>query len=61
MTVRASQQVILEVRVLEATRSAMQDFGISIDATRPFGEEFEKVVVVPGADRLPDILGNWKK
>lgn len=40
-------------------RGVMTTMGI--DATRPFGEEFEKVVIVPGADRLPDILGNWKK
>ncbi|THD77106.1 MAG: type II and III secretion system protein family protein [Phenylobacterium sp.] len=29
LTVRASQEVILEVRVMEATRSALQDFGIN--------------------------------
>ncbi|HEY8614830.1 type II and III secretion system protein family protein [Phenylobacterium sp.] len=29
MTVKASQQVVLEVRVLEATRSALQEFGLS--------------------------------
>jgi pilus assembly protein CpaC len=32
LSVRASQQVILEVRVLEATRSALQDAGISVSA-----------------------------
>jgi pilus assembly protein CpaC len=29
LTVRASQEVILEVRVMEATRSALQDFGLN--------------------------------
>lgn len=29
LTVQAAQQVVLEVRVLEATRSALQDFGLS--------------------------------
>jgi pilus assembly protein CpaC len=29
LTVRASQQVVLEVRVLEASRSALQEFGVS--------------------------------
>jgi pilus assembly protein CpaC len=31
LTVRASQEVILEVRVLEASRSALRDMGVSID------------------------------
>ena len=29
LTVRASQEVVLEVRIMEATRSALQDFGIN--------------------------------
>lgn len=33
LTVRASQQVILEVRVLEASRSDLKDFGFNINAT----------------------------
>lgn len=40
-------------------RGVMTTMGI--DATRPFGEEFEKVVTIPGADRLPDILKDWKR
>ncbi len=32
LTVRASQQVVLEVRVLEASRSALQDIGFSVEA-----------------------------
>jgi UbiD family decarboxylase len=40
-------------------RGVMTTMGI--DATRPFGEDFEKVVAIPGADRLPDILKDWKK
>ncbi|WP_374574398.1 type II and III secretion system protein family protein [Phenylobacterium sp.] len=32
LTVRASQQVMLEVRILEAGRSALQDMGFNIDA-----------------------------
>jgi pilus assembly protein CpaC len=32
LTVRASQQVVLEVRVLEASREALREFGINIDA-----------------------------
>jgi pilus assembly protein CpaC len=31
LTVRASQQVVLEVRVLEASRSALQDIGFNVD------------------------------
>lgn len=31
LTVRAAQQVILEVRVLEASRSALRDMGVSLD------------------------------
>ncbi|MDB5475023.1 MAG: cpaC [Phenylobacterium sp.] len=31
LTVRASQEVILEVRVLEASRSALRDMGVSLD------------------------------
>ena len=27
---------------------------MGIDATRPFGEEFEKVALVPGVDKIPD-------
>jgi len=34
---------------------------MGIDATRPYGEEFEDVALVPGAGRLPDILKRWKK
>lgn len=33
LTVRASQQVVLEVRVLEASRDALKEFGINIEAT----------------------------
>ena len=40
-------------------RGVMATMGI--DATRPFGEDFEKVVTVPGADSLPDILEGWRK
>lgn len=32
LTVRAAQQVVLEVRVIEAGRTALKDFGINIDA-----------------------------
>ena len=32
LTVRASQQVILEVRILEASRSALQDVGVNLNA-----------------------------
>lgn len=32
LTVRASQQVVLEVRVLEASREALKEFGINIEA-----------------------------
>jgi pilus assembly protein CpaC len=35
LTVRASQQVVLEVRVIEAGRSALQDIGFSIAASGP--------------------------
>ncbi|HEY3696844.1 type II and III secretion system protein family protein [Phenylobacterium sp.] len=35
LTVRASQQVILEVRIIEAGRSALQDIGFSIAASGP--------------------------
>jgi pilus assembly protein CpaC len=31
LTVRASQEVVLEVRVLEASRSALNDMGVSLD------------------------------
>jgi pilus assembly protein CpaC len=31
LTVRASQEVVLEVRVLEASRSALRDMGVSLD------------------------------
>ena len=31
ITVRASQQVVLEVRILEASRSAMQDMGVNLN------------------------------
>lgn len=37
LTVRASQQVILEVRVMEATRSALQDIGFLVDINSPNG------------------------
>ena len=33
LTVRASQEVILEVRILEATRSALQDLGFGLSVT----------------------------
>ena len=33
ITVRASQQVILEVRILEASRNAMQDMGVNFNLT----------------------------
>lgn len=33
LTVRASQQVVLEVRVLEASRDALKEFGINFEAT----------------------------
>jgi len=32
LTVRDSQQILLEVRILEASRSALQDFGIDVSA-----------------------------
>jgi pilus assembly protein CpaC len=35
LTVRASQQVILEVRIVEAGRSALQDIGFNISASGP--------------------------
>jgi pilus assembly protein CpaC len=35
LTVRASQQVVLEVRVVEAGRSALQDLGFSVAASGP--------------------------
>jgi|KBSSwiStaDraftv2_1062776.scaffolds.fasta_scaffold27202_3 pilus assembly protein CpaC len=35
LTVRASQQVILEVRIVEAGRSAMQDLGLHVTASGP--------------------------
>jgi 2,5-furandicarboxylate decarboxylase 1 len=34
---------------------------MAIDATRPYGEEFDKVVTIPGAEMLPDIMKLWKK
>jgi UbiD family decarboxylase len=34
---------------------------MGIDATKPYGEDFEDVVSVPGTDKLPDILKLWKK
>ena len=38
ITVRASQQVVLEVRILEASRNAMQDLGVNFNiATGSFG------------------------
>jgi pilus assembly protein CpaC len=37
LTVRASQQVILEVRILEAGRSALEDVGFSLQATNNDG------------------------
>lgn len=33
---------------------------MAIDATRPYGEEFDKTVSIPGVDNLPDILKLWK-
>jgi pilus assembly protein CpaC len=35
LTVRASQQVILEVRIVEAGRSALQDMGFNVDVAGP--------------------------
>ncbi len=35
LTVRSSEQVILEVRIIEASRSAMKDIGINIAASGP--------------------------
>ena len=37
LTVSASQQVVLEVRVMEATRSALQDIGFLVDIVSPDG------------------------
>lgn len=41
------------------------EFGVGatmgIDATKPYGEDFEEVVRIPGADKLPDILSLWDK
>ena len=34
---------------------------MGIDATRPYGEHFDEVALVPGASKLPDILKLWKK
>lgn len=34
---------------------------MGIDATRPYGEAFDEVALVPGAGQLPDILKLWKK
>lgn len=34
---------------------------MGIDATRPYGEDFDDVTSVPGASQLPDILKLWKK
>jgi UbiD family decarboxylase len=34
---------------------------MAIDATKPLGEEFEKEVVVPGVEDLPDFLKEWRK
>ncbi len=34
---------------------------MGIDATKPYGEVFDDVVLVPGASKLPDILKIWKK
>jgi len=34
---------------------------MGIDATKPYGEEFDEVTVIPGCDQLPDILELWKK
>ncbi|MBT7950915.1 MAG: UbiD family decarboxylase [Gammaproteobacteria bacterium] len=34
---------------------------MGIDATKPYGEEFEEVTTIPGAEKLPDILKLWKK
>lgn len=40
-------------------RGVMTTMGI--DATKPYGEDFEDVVLVPGTGQLPDILKLWKK
>lgn len=40
-------------------RGVMTTMGI--DATKPYGEDFEDVVLVPGTGRLPDIMKLWKK
>lgn len=34
---------------------------MAIDATRPHEADFDQVVKIPGADKLPDILKLWKK
>ncbi len=34
---------------------------MGIDATKPYGEDFDDVTSVPGASQLPDILKLWKK
>jgi 4-hydroxy-3-polyprenylbenzoate decarboxylase/2,5-furandicarboxylate decarboxylase 1 len=39
-------------------RGVMTSMGI--DATKPFGEEFEEVTRVPGIDSLPNIFDGWK-
>lgn len=56
LTVRASQEVVLEVRVMEATRSVLHDMGVSVDV---HNGSFQFVTNRPlvGSDTANGVLG----
>jgi len=57
LTVEAAQQVMLEVRIIEASRSSLKDFGINVDITNNSGIVFGSGTGLIGLNAAQGTLG----
>ncbi len=57
LTVEAAQQVMLEVRIIEASRSSLKDFGINVDVQNNSGIVFGSGTGLIGVNAPQGVLG----
>lgn len=57
LTVKAAQQVMLEVRIIEASRSSLKDFGINVDIANNSGIVFGSGTGLIGVNAAQGTLG----